>query len=111
MVLRQNKKINRKIICGKGFCQCQNRNYVHGKGVMDIFNSIKNVATPAINFITENKDALKSGAESLGNLIKIGDSTKTIVQEILKKRKPKVVGEDSNNLLNIVDKINQFKMG
>jgi len=103
MVLKQMRETNRRIICGRGFCQCQNRQYVHGKGFMDV---VKNLAAPAIKLITENKDTLKSGVEAIGNLVKIGDSTKTIVQEIRKNRTPK-----ADNLQNIVDRMNQFKMG
>jgi hypothetical protein len=44
--------------------------------------------------------------------VKIGDSTKTIVQEIMKKRKPKIQNSlQDDTLQNIVDKINQFKIG
>ena len=106
MGLKQKRVVKRKTVGGKGFCKCQNRKYVHGKGIMDV---IKNIATPAINFVKDNADTLKSGAEVIGNVVKIGDSTKTIVQEIMKKRKPKMQREDT--LQNIVNKINQFKIG
>ena len=76
---------------------------------MDVFNAIKNIAAPAINLIKDNTDTLKSGAEAIGNFAKLGDSTKTIVQEIMKKRKSKSSHDDT--LKNIVDKINQFKIG
>lgn len=108
MALKQKRKRNRKIICGKGYCPCQNKKYVHGKGIMDIFNSVKNFASPALNFVKENTETLKNTAEAIGNVVKIGDTTKTIVQEIMKRRKPRIQ-EDS--LQNIIEKINQFKMG
>jgi len=112
MALKQKKKEVRKIICGKGYCTCQNKKYVHGKGIMDIFNSIKNLAAPAMNFVKENADTLKSTAETIGNVVKIGDSTKTVVQEIMKRRKSKMQNSSQEDTLqNIVDKINQFKMG
>ena len=85
---------------------------MHGKGIMDIFNSVKNLAEPAINFVKENVDTFKNTAETIGNVVKIGDSTKTIVQEIMKRRKPKVQNNlQEDTLQNIVDKINQFKIG
>ena len=99
MTLKQKKKVSRKVICGKGYCSCRNKQFVHGKGFMDVIQ-------PAINFVKENADTLRSTVETIGNAVRIGDSTKTIVQEIMKRRKPK---EDS--LQNIVDKINQFKLG
>lgn len=112
MALKQKRKTKRKIICGKGFCTCKNKKYVHGKGFMDIFNSVRNIAEPALNLIKDNKDTLKSTAEAIGNVVKIGDSTKKIVQEILTKRKPKILNISQDNVLqNIVDKINQFKIG
>ncbi|SRR6266536_2219650 len=112
MGLKQKKTVKRKTICGKGFCNCQNKKYVHGKGVMDIFNSIKNLAAPALNLIKDNADTFKSGAEAIGNIVKLGDSTKTIVQEIMKKRKQKINNtSQDDNLRNIIDKINQFKLG
>jgi hypothetical protein len=83
MVLKQRRKVNRKVICGKGYCTCQSKKYVHGKGIMD-------VVALAMNFVKDNADTLKSTAEAIGNVVKIGDSTKTIVQEIMKKRKPKI---------------------
>ena len=101
MTLKQKNKVSRKIICGKGYCSCRNKQFAHGMGFMDVIQ-------PAINFVKENADTLKSTAETIGNAVRIGDSTKTIVQEILKRRKPKV---QENSLQNIVDKINQFKMG
>ena len=105
MALKQRRKVNRKVICGKGYCTCQNKNYVHGKGIMD-------VVAPAMNFVKDNADTLKSTAEAIGNVVKIGDSTKTIVQEIMKKRKPKIQNSTQEDTLqNIIDKINQFKMG
>jgi len=112
MVLKPKRKIKITTICGKGYCTCPNKNYVHGKGIMDIFNSVKNLAAPAVNFIKENTDALKGTAEAIGNVVKIGDSTRTIVQEIMKKRKPKIQNSSQDDTLqSIVDKINQFKMG
>ena len=113
MPLRQRTKTRRKTICGKGFCECKSKQFVHGKGFMDIIQALKNVVTPAINMINENKDVLKSGVEAVGNVVKIGDSTRTIVQEIMKKRKQKVEKEEvaTDGLQNIVNKINQFKMG
>ena len=112
MALKQKRKVNRKIICGKGYCTCQSKRYVHGKGIMDIFNSVKNLAAPAMNFVKENTDTLKSTAEAIGNVVKIGDSTRAIVQEIRKKRKPKIqISSQEDTLQNIVDKINQFKIG
>ena len=41
MPLKQKRKANRKIICGKGYCTCQSKKYVHGKGIMDLFNCVK----------------------------------------------------------------------
>mgnify|MGYP003541535732 CR=1 FL=1 len=112
MAIKQKRKVNRKIICGKGYCTCQSKRYVHGKGIMDIFNSVKNLAAPAMNLIKDNTDTLKSTAEAIGNVVKIGDSTKAIVQEIRKKRKPKIqINSQEDTLQNIVDKINQFKIG
>ena len=112
MALKQKRKVNRKTICGKGYCTCQNKKYVHGKGIMDIFNSVKNLASPAMNFVKENADTLKNTVEAIGNVVKIGDSTKSIVQEIMKRRKPKVQNSlQEDTLKNIVDKINQFKIG
>ena len=108
MGLKQRRKVSRKMVCGKGYCSCRSKEYVHGKGIMDIFNSVKNLVSPALNFVKENAGTLKSTAETIGNVVKIGDTTKTIVQEVMKRRKPKIQ-EDS--LQNIVDKINQFKMG
>jgi hypothetical protein len=109
MGLKQKRVVRRKIVGGKGFCKCQDKKYVHGKGIMDV---IKNIATPAINFVKDNADTLKSGAEVIGNVVKIGDSTKTIVQEIMKKRKPKMPSSSQEDTLqNIVNKINQFKIG
>ena len=72
MTLKQKKKVDRKIICGKGYCSCRNKQYAHGKGFMDVIQ-------PAINFVKENADTLKSTAETIGNVVRIGDSTKTIV--------------------------------
>src|SRR5260221_9850870 len=103
MALKVKRKVKRRIICDRGFCQCQNKQYVHGKGFMDV---VKNLTEPAIKLINDNKETIKSGAEAIGNIVKIGDSTRRIVQEIRKNRKPKV-----DNLQSIVDKINQFKMG
>jgi hypothetical protein len=112
MALKQKRKVNRKIICGKGYCTCQNKKYVHGKGIMDVFNSVKNIVAPAMNLIKDNTDTLKNTAEAIGNVVKIGDSTKTIVQEIMKKRRRNVQNSSQEDTLqNIVDKINQFKMG
>ena len=112
MALKQKRKVNRKIICGKGYCTCQSKRYVHGKGIMDIFNSVKNLAAPAMNLIKDNTDTLKSTAEAIGNVVKIGDSTRAIVQEIRKKRKPKIqISSQEDTLQNIIDKINQFKIG
>jgi hypothetical protein len=62
MGLKQKRKIKKRTISGKGFCKCQNRKYVHGKGIMD---AIKNIAAPAMNFINNNVDTLKSGAEAI----------------------------------------------
>src|SRR5688572_32964636 len=107
MGLKQRRRVSRKVVCGKGYCTCRNKQYVHGKGIMDIFNSVKSLVSPAMNFVKENADTLKNTAEAVGNVVKIGDTTKTIVQELIKRRKPKMQ-EDS--LQNIVDKINQFKM-
>ena len=101
MTLKQKKRVSRKFICGKRYCFCRNKQYVHGKGFMDVIQ-------PAVNFVKENADTLKGTIETIGNAVRIGDSTKTIVQEIMKRRKPKV---QENSLQNIVDKINQFKMG
>ena len=78
MGLKQKKKVNRKVICGRGFCDCK------GKGFVDIDSKV-----------------LESIPESIDNVMKINDSTKTIVKEIMNKRKPQ----------NIVDKINRFKKG
>ena len=100
MTLKQKNKVSRKIICGKGYFSCRNKQYVHGKGFMDVIQ-------PAINYAKENADTLKSTAETIGNVVRIGDSTKTIVQEIMKRRKPK----EEDSLQNIGDKINQFKLG
>lgn len=112
MALKQKRKISRKIICGKGYCTCHNKKFVHGKGIMDIFNSVKDLASPAMNFVKENTDALKSTAEAIGNVIKIGDSTKTIVQEIMKRKKSKIQSSSQEDTLqNIINKINQFKIG
>ena len=112
MALKQRRKVNRRIICGKGYCTCQGKKYVHGKGIMDVFNSVKNLAAPAMNFIKDNTDTLKNTAEAIGNVVKIGDSTKTIVQEIMKKRKAKIQKTSQDDTLqNIVYKINQFKIG
>jgi hypothetical protein len=112
MALKQRRKVNRRIICGKGYCTCQGKKYVHGKGIMDVFNSVKNLAAPAMNLIKDNTDTLKTTAEAIGNVVKIGDSTKTIVQEIMKKRKPKILNSlQDDTLQNIVHKINQFKIG
>src|SRR5208282_3869958 len=110
MGVKHQRKNQRQTICGRGFCHCQNKRYVHGKGIMDIFNSLKNIATPAINAVKDNQDAIKSGAEAIQNFVKIGDSNRTIVQEIMKKRKTKEVAT-ADNLQNIIDKINQFKVG
>ena len=88
MGLKQKKKVNRKIICGRGYCDCQNKYFVTGKGFMDI-------TIPKV---------LENTSEAIENVMKIGDSTKTIVKEIMNKRKP-------DNLQNIVDKINRFKKG
>ena len=101
MTLKQKKKVSRKFIFGKGYCPCRNKQFVHGKGFMDVIRS-------ANNFVKDNADTLKSTAETIGNAVRIGDSTKTIVQEIMKRRKPKI---QEDNLQNIVDKINQFKTG
>ena len=101
MTLKQKNKVSRKIICGKGYCSCRNKQFALGMGFMDIIQ-------PAINFVKENADTLKSTAETIGNVVRIDDSTKKIVQEIMKTRKPKV---QENRLQNIVDKINQFKLG
>src|SRR6188768_2449741 len=101
MTLKQKNKVSRKIICGKGYCSCRNKQFTQGMGFMD-------VVQPAINFVKENADTLKSTAETIGNVVRIGDSTKTIVKEIIKRRKPKE--EDSLQKF-IVDKINQFKTG
>ena len=101
MTLKQKNKVSRKIICGKGYCSCRYKQYAHGKGFTDVIQ-------PAINFVKENADTLKSTAETIGNVVRIGDSTKTIVQEIMKRRKLKV---EEDSLQNIVDKINQFKIG
>ena len=100
MTLKQKNKVSRKIICSKGYCSCRHKQYAHGMGFMD-------VVQPATNFVKENADTLKSTVETLGNVVRIGDSTKTIVQEIMKRRKPK----EEDSLQNIVDKINQFKLG
>ena len=100
MTLKQKKKVARKFISGKGYCSCRNKQFVHGKGFMDVMQ-------PAVNFVQENADTLKSTIETIGNAVRIGDSTKTIVQEIMKRRKPK----EEDSLQNIVDNINQFKMG
>jgi hypothetical protein len=109
MGLKQKRIVGRKIIGGKGFCNCKNKKYVHGKGIMDV---ISNIAGPAMNFIKDNADTLKSGAEVIGNVVKIGDSTRTIVQEIMKKRKPKILNSSQDDTLQgIVNKINQFKIG
>jgi hypothetical protein len=111
MGFKQKRNINRKVICGKGYCTCQTKKYVHGKGIIDV---VKSIAEPAIKFIKDNAGTLKSTAEAIGNVVKIGDSTKTIVQEIMKRRTPKIpIVADSidGNLKNIIDKINQFKMG
>jgi len=109
MAIKLRKNLNRKNICGKGYCACHKKQYAHGKGMMDVFNSI---ATPAINLIKDNQDTLKSTAEAIGNVVKIGDSTRTIVQEIMKKRGSKSKNElVPDNLRNIVDKINKYKMG
>ena len=112
MALKQKRKVNRKIICGKGYCTCQNKNYVHGKGIMDVFNSVRNLVAPAMNLITENTGTLKNTAEAIGNVVKIGDSTNAIFQHVMKKRSPKIQNSSQEDTLqNIVDKINQFKMG
>ena len=87
MGLKQKKKVNRKIICGRGYCDCQNKYFVKGKGIMDIDNKV-----------------LESSSRAIENVMNIGDSTKTIVKEIMNKRKP-------DKLQNIVDKINRFKKG
>ena len=41
MPLKPKRKANRKMICGKGYCTCQSKKYVHGKGIIDLFNSVK----------------------------------------------------------------------
>jgi len=65
-----------------------------------------------MDFIKDNRDILKFTDEVIGNVAKIGDSTKTIVQEIMKKRKSKIQNSSQDDTLqNIVDKINQFKIG
>ena len=78
---------------------------------MDVFNSIKNLAAPAMNLIKDYTDTIQSTAEAIGNVVKIGDSTKTIVQEIMKRKKCKIQNSSQDTLQNIVDKINRFKMG
>jgi len=112
MGLKLRRKIVRKTICGKGYCTGSNKQYVHGRGMMDIFNVVKNIAAPAMNVVKENADTLKSTVEAIGNVVKIGDSTKTIVQEIMKRRKPKLQNSlQEDSLQGIVNKINQFKIG
>ena len=109
MAIKLKKSSSRKYISGKGYCACHEKQYVHGKGMVDVLNSL---VTPAINFIKDNQDTLKSTAEAIGNVTKIGDSTRTIVQEIMKRRGSKLKTEVvQENLKNIVDKINKFKMG
>ena len=98
MTLKQKKTVSTKFKSGKGYCPCRNKQFVHGKGFMDVIR-------PANNFVQENADTLKSTIETIGNAVRIGDSTKTIVQEIMKRRKQK---EDP--LQNIVDKINQSQI-
>ena len=107
MAIKVKKNLNRKYISGKGYCACHKKQYAHGKDMVDVFRSL---VTPAVNFIKDNQDTLKSTAEAIGNVAKIGDSTRTIVQEIMKKRSSNSKNVQ-DNLKNIVDKINQFKMG
>ena len=99
----RRKKVMRQTICGRGYCSCRKKEYAHGKGLTDIFNFAK----PVIDFVKDNKDTLKSTAEAVGNVVSIADSTKTIVQEIMKKRRK----PEDDGLKNIVDKLNQLKTG
>lgn len=110
MVLKQKMGRNRKIICGKGYCACHNKKYVRGKGFMD---TIKSIVMPAINMLNENKDTIKSGVEAIGHIAKISDSTKTIAQTIMNRRKLKHTEKNNADvgIQGIIDKINAFKMG
>ena len=93
MGLKLKRKESRKIISGKGYCPCRNREYVSGKGFVDNIQILSDIKENPVKPITE----------VIGNAVRIADSTKTIVQEIRNKRKPE--------LQNIVDRINQFKIG
>jgi hypothetical protein len=93
MGLKLKRKESRKIISGKGYCPCRNREYVSGKGFIDNIKILSDIKENPVKPITE----------VIGNAVRIADSTKTIVQEIRNKRKPE--------LQNIVDRINQFKIG
>ena len=73
-------------------------------------DTIKSIVMPAINMLNENKDIIKSGVEAIGHIAKISDSTKTIAQTIMNKRKLKSI-EENIGLQDIVDKINAFKLG
>ena len=90
MGLKLKRKESRKVILGKGYCHCGNKQYVSGKGLVDVLKVVKEIGVSPIPEVFENT-------------IKIADSTKAIVQEIRNKRKPE--------LQNIVDRINQFKIG
>src|SRR5579872_1683596 len=94
MGLKLKRKESRKVICGKGYCPCRNREYVSGKGFVDI---LKLLPLPKDIGITPTL------TETIEDTVKFADSTKAIVQEIRNRRKPE--------LQNIVDRINQFKIG
>ena len=68
----------KKLHHGRGF----NRLCTCGDG---IFDSIKSVIEPAINFVKDNKDTLKDIGEAVGSVATIGKNTKQIIDTIKNK--------------------------
>ena len=100
------RRSRKKLVSGRGYCACSKRAYITGKGIMDV---VKNIVKPVAEFVKDNVSTLKSTAEAVGNVVKIGADTKIIVDQIMKNRKSKM--QHDGKIPDIVKRINEFKVG
>ena len=81
--------------------------HTYGEGILD---SIK----PIVELVTDNKDLIKQVAEPITNIMQIGKNTKQIIDSIKNKDRLTIderLAFQHKHLKNIVDRINNIKMG
>jgi hypothetical protein len=104
------KRVYKTIRSGRGYrhCSCE------GSGVFDV---IKDISKPLIDFATNNKDFAKNIGETAINAAKVGHNTKQIVNAIkndynnMNLTTNEKIAYDHKNLKDVIARINRLKVG